>query len=911
MKHLPILALVASLLMSMSLFSQNSTIEILDLTSEYLTNPTGIDVRKPRLSWMLTSTNKTEYGKKQTAYQILVSSNKETLTKNIGDVWTSGWIVSDISQLIEYDGKDLKSDHHYFWKVQIKDELNRISKWSDVATWTTGLFDEMDWTADWIGSGENADLKKESCDIYDPWFRKSFVLTDKPNKALLHLASVGYHELYVNGIKISEDVLAPNVSNHRHRARYITYDIASYLQKGKNVVAVWLGSSWAIFPFYQSNDKPSAPIFIAQADVYSAKSIKPIFKLQTDESWKVHSSPNKLLGMWSFGNMGGEIWDANLEISDWNTIGYDDSKWIAAKHYAPALTLSSQMSEANYKYKELNAVSIEQKASNIYRVDMGENFAGMTEIKVKGNVGDTIHFYFSEREQDEMTFKNYSAFVIGTKGEGVFKNRFNYSSGRWITIKGLKTTPSKSDIRGWTVRSGYDNVASFESSDSLQNWMYDRVKWTFENLSIGGYIVDCPQRERLGYGGDAHATSETGMFNYALGSFYTKWMQDWRDVQGVEPMTCVELGGGILPHTAPTMHGGGGPAWGGIVISLPWFMYQHYGDRRVLEENFEMMIKWLAFLDSHVKEDILTRFGGEWDFLADWLWPGATAEGMNNDKSQAICFNSSYMVYNLRTAAKVAQILGKDAEARAWKAQAERMSKAIHHKFYNVEDQSYSDKSMSNLAMALLAEVPPVELYDVIMKRLEHDILEVNKGHINVGITGGAVLFKLLREQGRDNLIYAMTSKKDYPSWGYMKDNGATTMWEMWEKDLPGHSLLHSSYLYPGAWYVEGVGGIKGGKDGKGFKEFFIKVPLFNKSQINNAKSSFKSPYGLIETTWSKLGDKYELEVHIPINTEATIYFPYSSNDVITEKSGYAQQLGVEGEYMLYRVKSGVYNFKN
>src|SRR5690606_32760884 len=175
----------------------------------------------------------------------------------------------------------------------------------------------------------------------------------------------------------------------------------------------------------------------------------------------------------------------------------------------------------------------------------------------------------------------------------------------------------------------------------------------------------------------------------------------------------------------------------------------------------------------------------------------------NNDKPETLCFNNSYRVYNLRTAAQIAEVLGKREDASRWKAQADASSRAIHAKFYNALDKSYSDSSMSNLAAALLGEVPPAELREVVMKRLEKEILEVNNGHIDVGITGGAMLFKVLREAGRNDLIYSMTSKTAYPSWGYMKENGATTIWEMWEKDLPGHSLLHSSYLYPGAWYID------------------------------------------------------------------------------------------------------------
>ena len=275
---------------------------------------------------------------------------------------------------------------------------------------------------------------------------------------------------------------------------------------------------------------------------------------------------------------------------------------------------SAQRTETNALFDEIQPVAIEKRADGSYRVDMGVNFAGWTQINVNGNPGDTIRFLFSEREQDDMTFGLNNAYVLGKSGKGTFKNRFNYSSGRWIT----KRTKIGSTKRGYWLGGSHHLCRCHHLNVLIRCVLiYNTVNWTFENLSLGGYIVDCPQRERFGYGGDAHATSETGMLNYNLGAFYNKWLKDWRDVQGVEPMvgnmndpnwarkhegSGRKLGGGILPQTAPTYHGGGGPAWGGIVVTLPWFMYQYQGDVRVLEENFEMIKGWLAFLDSCGKQ---------------------------------------------------------------------------------------------------------------------------------------------------------------------------------------------------------------------------------------------------------------------------------------------------------------------
>ena len=885
-----------------------ASITPVNLTTEYLINPAGIDEKVPRFSWTFKTNDDRAFGQKQTAYRIIVSNTESNIHKNIADAWDSKWIASDRMQLIAYNGVPLKSDRTYYWKVQVKDENGKITN-SEIAHWSTGLFEQSAWTAKWIGSSQIFTPGVKDCNVDDPWLRKSFSLKSLPKKATIFVASVGYHELYVNGKKIGDGVLNGAVTDHTKRARYIAYDIAGHLIAGKNVIALWLGSSWSIFAAYNTKDKPRTPIVSAQADLYDA-GMKRISRIQTDGSWKVHSSPNRLLGTWEMRHYGGEIWDANKEIEGWNLASFNDDNWQEATVYNPKLKISAQVVQTNKLLHEINPVGIEKRQDG-YRVDMGVNFAGWTRINVAGNPGDTIRFLFSERQQDEMTFNIHSMFVIGPTGKGSFQNKFNYSSARWVLIKGLKHEPKLNDIKGWVVRTDYPRVTTFKSDNDLQNWIYDRSCWNYENLTLGGYVVDCPQRERFGYGGDAHSTSEAGMYNYNVGAFYTKWMEDWRDVQGTESMvgdmndpTWARkkpgsgriLGGGILPHTAPTYYGGGGPAWGGIVVSLPWYMFQHYGDKRILEKNFEMIKGWLAFLSTETKDDLLQRFGGLWDFLGDWLWPNATAEGMNNDKPENLCFNNSFYVYNLRTAAQIATVLGKTSEAKKWNAQADATAAAINKRFYNETDYSYADGSQGNLAMALLARVPSKELYPLVLKRLEKNILVDRKGHIGVGITGGSVLYKLLRDLGRDDLMYTMASQTDYPGWGHMRANGATSLWEMWEKDLPGHSLLHSSYLFAAPWYVDGIGGIKKDESKPGFQHFIVTVPNIPEKELSEAKTSFDSPAGFIKTSWKRREGSVSLTVTVPPNCSATVYLPSATNP---------------GDHKIINVTSGTHEFKN
>ncbi|HTJ11958.1 MAG TPA: family 78 glycoside hydrolase catalytic domain [Dinghuibacter sp.] len=856
-----------------------------NLRCEYLVNPEGIDESFPRLGWTFDATDTTAHGQRQTAYQVIVTEGDPAGAGDGITVWNSGWVTSTNFQQIMYTGAALTSDRTYTWKVRVKDEAGRISAWSQRAHWSTGLFHRSEWTARWIGTGETLDPKAEDCNVSNPWLRKTVELTSQPARAMMFVASVGYHELYVNGQKIGDGVLAPAVTDHTKRARYIVYDIARYLHPGANVVALWLGAPWSIYKPYATDDKPRAPVVIAQADVYDGPAK---IRIQTDATWLTHPSPNRLLGNWSFGRMGGELIDERLEDPRWNQPGADTTGWKHAVEYMPRLMLTAQMTNPNKLSDEIHPKSITARPNGDYRIDMGVNFAGWTEIRLKGDPNQRIDIQFSERENEDMTFGIHSAYILDKSGLGTFHNRFNYSSGRWITIKGAKAV---SDIKGWVVHTAYDNAASFECSDSLQNWIFNKVRWNFENLSLGGYVVDCPQRERLGYGGDAHATSESGVLNYDLRAFYTKWMQDWRDGQGNRQMDPTNYGGpaddGILPHTAPTYDGGGGPPWGGIVVTLPWNFYQLTGDLRILDRNFDMIKNWLSFLDSHTRNDLMERFGGDWDFLGDWLWPHAGAEGMNNGKPQNICFNNCYRVFNLRTAAKIAVVLHHPKEAEIWTAEADASSAAINANYYHPGDHSYSDSSMDNLAAALIAGVPAETERAAVMQRLADEILINQHGHIHAGITAGALLFKFLRAEGRDDLIYSMTSQTGYPGWGYMKTQGATSLWEAWEGPIPGHSLLHSSYLYPGAWYIDGIGGIRRDTAQPGFQHFIVRAPRLTETQLRWARTTYEAPTGTIKTAWEWQNGRLELEVTVPPGTTATVILPDAIHEVTAGRYRY------------------------
>jgi len=893
------------------------------LRCEYLKNPLGIDVVQPRLSWQLTAVHPEARGQRQTAYRVLVASSREQLEQNRGDLWDSGTVASDQSTHIVYTGKALASRSVCYWKVQVKDENSAASKWSEPGRWTMGLLKPADWSAQWIGSDQLFRREKgfppPDNRVPDPWLRKSFNLSGQPEQAFLSVASVGYHELYVNGTKIGDAILAPAVTNHRKRARYVTYEITDQLQPGKNVIGLWLGVSWSIFPPYKTGDRPQTPIVLAQAHIVLPEG--KTRQVVTDDSWRCHPSPNTLLGVWDFMHFGGERYDANKEVDGWCRTDFDDSSWQPVTVYAPKLQVSAEMIEPNRRIQKILPVGMEEVKPNVYRVDLGVNVTGWFEADLCGRAGDTVTFTFSERAESDMTHRLRSAYILGPSGRGTFRNRFNYFTGRWVTIEGLRAPPALSDFRAWLVRTDFARAAAFKCSNALLNRIYDTTLWTFEDLSLGGYVVDCAHRERMGYGGDAHATTECGLNNYHLGAFYTKWNQDWQDVQGgsaawgtgSEAAVRDTVEAGNLPYTAPTYWGGGGPGWSGFCITLPWEMYERYGDTRILVESFPTMQHWLTFLETKSQGDILRRWGGKWDFLGDWLWPGA--QGVNGDTRETLFFNNCYWIFNLQTAARIAEIIGKTDAAESWRARADLVRRAVHREFFMPGINSYVNGFQAYLAIALLVDLPPQDVRPAIERRLEEEILIRRRGHIHAGITGGAFLYKTLLSLDRQDLLFTMANKRTYPGWGDMLRHGATSIYESWDMD---NSLCHSSYLYIGTWFIEGLAGIKTDLEHPGFKHFILKPGLVDDPSLTWVQAHHDCIHGRIASRWQRADNlDFSWKLTVPPNTTATVILPSADRKTATESGvPLADAPGIKPidsntDELILEVQPGRYHFQS
>jgi alpha-L-rhamnosidase len=899
---------VFALIWTVSSLSGQASFPVEGLTCEYLTNPLGIDVQQPRLSWVLGPGPR---GHSQSAYRVLVASSPEALRQDRGDLWDSGRVASSQSRFVVYSGRPLTYGTRCFWKVRVWDRQGRASQWSEPALWSMGVLRESEWYGRWIGMPRPAGVQ-EGTPLPFPWLRKKFDLERKPTRATAYVNAQGYFELYINGKRVGEDVLAPAVSDFSKRNLYVAYDVTDYLAQGSNCVALWLGRGWYV------RGHPGVihdgPLVRAQVDVEFPAGAS--LKIGTDPTWKVRESPITPLGKGTaFGDYGGERYDARLDITGWNTAGLDESGWKQAELFpSPAGSTFAQMVQPNRIIQTIQPVKVTESSPGVYVVDMGRNLTGWFELLIPAGMAPAtvVRIEYADVLPTGTRFAGYNQRdeVVTGGAQFLFRSRFNYHAFGHVQISGLPAPPDLSSMKGYLIRTNYAPVSDFESSNDLLNRIWQTVAWTYQCLTLGGYVVDCPHRERLGYGGDAGTSIETGLFNFDTGALYNKWSADWRAAQ--------DSATGDLPYTAPNYQdqGGGGPMWSGFCVTLPWHLYVQYGDKRVLETNYPTIQKWLSFADSKTVDGVMEfyqSFGmkmAQWNFLGDWVTPRRTGQpDISRDAQSAKLINNLHYLYTIQLAARIADILGKPDDAAKYRAREVVLRRALHARFFNAAGAVYAGGEQPYLAFPLLVGVVPPELRQSVMKNLEDTILVKDAGHINAGMHGTYFLLKLLMEEDRNDLIYAMASKTDFPSWGYMLNQGATTIWEGWS----GQSRIHDTLISIGSWFIQGIGGIRIDEEAPGFRHFLIKPALVG--DLSYARARYRSAYGEIVSDWRIKDGTLNLNVTVPPGTTATVYMPASVSGGITEggrpvsRAAGVRAAGVERGRSMLNVDSGQYAF--
>lgn len=870
-------------------------LEIKSLKCDFQSNPTGIENMNPGLSWEIYTGQRKVY---QESFHVLVASSLERLNLEDADVWNPGVIRSSQSIQVKYEGIPLESARRYYWKVRVQDQHGVLSPFSEASFFETGMLEPGDWKADWI---YGPTLKSDAC----PWFRKTFHLDSLPSRATAFVGSVGFHELYVNGEKVSDAVLTPSVSDLRNRALYKTYDITPYLKKGKNAAAIWLASGWADFRDFNPPvdfGQEKKPLCIVQMHLDRDQLIL------SDPTWCYSPSDTWHLGKWQNSDFGGDSVNAMLSVKDWNHPEFDDSRWAYAATVDPGLALSSDLMEPNRMVKQIPVSVINQVSPGVYQVVMEKLYTGWIEVKVKGRPGNPVVIQASAHAESAVEFNQRNVYVPGADGRGTFRNRFSYHEIGFITIEGLDYQPEISDIVGYQVTNDRRVMGGFDTSDPLLNQIYDITCYNYENLSTGGMSVDCPHRERLGYGGDGHGSLEIALSAYASHPFFTKWAQDWCDIQDEN---------GRINHTAPTLGGGGGPAWSGFILTMPWAVYLSYGDPRIIERTFPSASRWLKYMARQVGKDGLLGIPspGHWEyadstrwiFLGDWATPHGSEESYTPEAS---LFNNCYYVYVLGLAAKMAEILDQPDKAGSYREQAQHITRAINEKFFDPVTHTYIDTRQTHCVMPLMANVVPPAHVQAVQANLEKEILIHRKGHFDTGIHGTYYLVKYLTEQDRSDLIYTLASQTTFPSYGFFISKGYVTWPELWHEC---NSIMHGCLNGIGGWFVHGLAGIRPDPESPGYRNTIIKPAV--PADLEWVKGYHDSPYGRITCNWKRRDGSLEMKIDIPANSSATVYVPTSDESIVRVDDMQATRaegvtfLRQEKGHAIYQVASGEYNF--
>ncbi|HTW94734.1 MAG TPA: family 78 glycoside hydrolase catalytic domain, partial [Tepidisphaeraceae bacterium] len=440
-----------------------AAVTVSGLQCEYLTDPVGIDVQTPRFTWVLIDAEKTR-GQKQTAYEIQVASSQGLLEQGQADIWESGRVLSSQSALVPFSGQKLVSCEKCYWRVRVFDKDKKRSAWSSIAQFSMGLLNAADWTGPWIRH-PTAPAGKQI------WYRKTFALRDKTACALIYVASVGYHELYVNGQKVDARVLAPSLTRLDKRVLYVTYDITRSLQVGENCIGVWTGAGWSRYSFFKT--EPALRVQLNGRTISG-----DTFSLASDATWRCKISNSEDIGGCQYKDHGGERIDARKYDPNWNTVSCDESQWSFPALVSIRAVLSSQMVEPSRVIETIDAQRV--SGNGPFTVDLGKNFSGWFSVKMKNqSTGNIVTFQVSDNSGTVQAFGQKSIYICKGGPIETFQNRFNYAAGRYLTISGIENKPDRADITGYVIGTDLRRVGEFSCSNELLNKIYETDLWTY------------------------------------------------------------------------------------------------------------------------------------------------------------------------------------------------------------------------------------------------------------------------------------------------------------------------------------------------------------------------------------------------------------------------------------------------
>ena len=906
-----------------------SGVSVKKLRCEYRVNPRGIDVVKPRLNWILQSG---ERGQKQTAYRVLVAGTRERLTSDEGDLWDSGKVESDRTIHLVYEGRPLKSRMRCWWKVRVWDKDGEASAWGEPATWSMGLLEGGDWKAKWIAHPKDAPAS-EAGPMPATMLRTWFAVNGPVKRATVYVTGLGLYELHLNGRRVGENALAPEFTVYDRRIQYQTYDVTDLVAAGANAVGAILADGWNGEYFFgmplRQTQRPfqGRRGFLMRLDVelVSGKTQTVV----TDPSWRSARDG----AMRSASLYDGEIYDARRETPGWDKPGFDDALWhpaVIAESFAGANPVW-QRNEPIRVVRELPPVKMAEPKPGVYVFDLGQNMVGWCRLKVRGRAGTTVKLRHAEMLNDDGTIytanlrgaEQTDTYTKGTDGEETYEPRFTYHGFRYVELTGTEYKPWRympaykpraGDLLGRVLHSASPEAGRFECSSDLINRIMHMVVWT-QRGNLHSVPTDCPQRdERAGWMGDIQSFAQTAMFNMDMAGFFSKWIRDVRDSQ---------MPDGRYPNFAPMDFDrwkGGTAAWADAGTIVPWRMYRNYGDTRMIAEHYDSARRWVDYV--HTRNPNLLWERSQGDKFNDWLngdtlvkegWP--TTGGQVPPRVLATAF----FAHSAEIVSKMAAVIGRTDDAKKYGRLFEGIKAAFNERYVQ-PDGRIEGSTQAGYALALRFNLLPEELRP---KAAKHMVQEFKRygGHMSTGIQTSHRLMLELTRSGHNDQAYRLLNLRTFPSWGFMIDQGATTIWERWDGYVKGrgfrkplmNSFNHWALGAVGEWVWRNIVGLNPNESKPGWKHFTV-APRPG-GGLAWARGSYDSIRGTIISDWRIEGGRFRLDVTVPANTTATVSLPTKDAGSVTidgkpaAASELVRPLGVTGGRAAFAVESGRYRF--
>lgn len=830
------------------------------LRCEGRVTPLGIEALNPKLSWRLEARTAALRGLRQTAYRILVATTPERLIERDADLWDSSNVKSDVSAWIPYGGHPLTPAARCWWKVQVWDQQGRSSGWSQPSRWDTGLTQEAQWGAQWIGAP--FDLEREGA----PCFRKIFTLRPGWRTVRAFVCGLGYHEFYVNGKKADSRVLEPAQTEYPKRVLYSAYDVTNLVQAGGNVLGVMLGNGWYNQDRVWGGMSYGHPVLRLRFEAeYPNGSRQAVL---SDTTWQVAAGPVVSNNIYA-----GETYDARRTL-DWNGAAIAGKPWSAAiPVQGPTGALICPSLPPIRAVKTLTPAPTREVAPGVFLVDMRQNFAGWARLHVRAPAGTAIKMRFAETVDPKTGLldtastgvfatqvEQIDTYICRGSGLETWEPRFTYHGFRYVEVTGLPAGSRPPALEGIVVHTDVEPSGGFTSADPMLNRIHKTAVWTLVS-NLHGIPTDCPARERCGWLGDSHAAAEMAALNFDMSGFWSKYIDDikagWvRD---------------LPPHVAPGKRIAvtSGPIdWGVAVVMLPWFHWLYYGDLAELERNYPAMSRFVRTAAKGAANGIVSNG------LGDWCPPGS----VEPTATPVPLTTTAWLTEAAQLTSQTATLLGHPEEAREFAQMAERSATALRAKYYDATAHTFGSQTAD--AMALAFHLCPPADRQAVCDSLAQDVVNHGKRH-TTGIFGSRWLFDALTVGGHADIASDVLHQTDYPSIGYLFHLGATTFWECWgepelDKKWGARSLNHPMQAGYDAWFFQGPGGIACDPDGPGFRKILIRPNLL--PGLKFVRTYHDSPHGRIKSEWNRTGDKVEFHIIIPPNTTAKFYLPLSSS---------------------------------